>query len=49
MLFDIEVMSQKTIKRVCFFNVLFTDKTWDFDHSEHAEGHIYIIIIGYSV
>ena len=26
-----------------FFYVLYSDKTWDFDQSEHMQGPIYIV------
>ena len=26
-----------------FFYILYSDKTWDFDQSEHIQGPIYII------
>ena len=39
------------IQRLCgennktmFFYVLYSDKTWVFDQSEHAQGPIYVII-----
>ena len=33
---------RKTVKHA--FSVLYSDKTWVFDQSEHAQGAIYILI-----
>ena len=29
--------------KTCFFYVLYSDKTWVFDQSEHVQGPIYIL------
>ena len=39
---DREVLWRKTIK-ACFVYVLYPDKTWVFDQSEHVRGAIYVI------
>ena len=30
--------------KTCFFYLLYSDKTWVFDQSEHMQGPIYIVI-----
>ena len=36
-------MLRKKPNKTRFFFVLYSDKTWVFDQSERAQGHIYII------
>ena len=43
LLYDIEVMWQKTLLKTRFFFVLYSDKTWVSDQSERVQGPIYII------
>ena len=35
---------QNNVNKACFLYVLYSDKTWVFDQSEHVQGPIYIII-----
>ena len=42
--FNIQILHAQSNKKR-FFYVLYSDKTWVFNQSEHAQGSIYILIL----